>query len=270
MVCFRHGITLSDSFKLLRKSADAMSVNQQLTCVVNGKVMYLVKTTDLLSTKVKQSTGSMRDMDHSFTTWNRQIRTQFKMEQCHYQANMEFLSLYSLQVNRAMLCLNEMEDILRQLSHLNRKTLISFADLQRFLTMELNVRLAAIPALAHTLDVLKSGFATIIQPLVDYEFQQHNLHLNFLFTLPEIRSSKSLCTVEQLPSIAYQHKGHCFGGPVSFDDLLLLTCDTQRFLLKASELEKCYQDDTTILCPENILHTVQQPTWLGLPWTPNS
>ena len=217
--------------------ANAMSVNQQLTRVVNGKVTYLVKTTDLFSTKVKQLIGSMRDMDRSFTTWNRQIRTQLKKEQCHYQANMEFLSLYSLQVNRAtsaMLRLNENEDILRQLSHLTRKTLISFAYLPRLLTMELNVRLvrlAAIPALAHTLDALKSGFATIIQPLVDYEFQQHKkLQLNLLFTLPEISSSKSLCTVEQLRPITYQHKGHCFGGPVSFDDLLLLTCDTQSFL----------------------------------------
>ena len=263
-----------DLFNVLRESADAMSVNQQLTRVVNGKVTYLVKTTDLLSTKVKQLIGSMRDMDRSFTTWNRQIRTQFKKEQCHYQANMEFLSLYSLQVNRAMssmLRLNEIEDILHQLSHLTRKTLISFADLPRFLTMELNVRLAAIPSLAHTLDALKSGFSTIIQPLVDYEFQQHKkMQLNLLFTLPEISSSKSLCTVEQLRPITYKHKGYCFGGPVSFDDLLLLTCDTQRFLLKAPELEKCYQDDITILCPENILHTVQQPTWLGLPWTPTS
>ena len=90
-------------------------------------------------------------MDRSFTNWNRQIRTQFKKEQCHYQVSMEFLSLYSLQVNRAtsaMLRLNEIEDILRQLSHLTRKTLISFAYLPRFLTMELNVRSAAIPALA--------------------------------------------------------------------------------------------------------------------------
>ena len=82
-----------------------------------------------------------------------------------------------------MLRLNENEDILRQLSHLTRKTLISFAYLPRFLTMELNVRLVRLAA--HTLDALKSGFATIIQPLVDYEFQQHKkLQLNLLFTLP--------------------------------------------------------------------------------------
>ena len=113
-----------------------MTVNQQLMCVVNGKVTYLVKTTDLLSTKIKQLIGSMRDMDHSFTTRNQQIRTQFKKEQCHYQVNMEFLSLYSLQVNRvmsAMLRLNEIEGILCHLSYLTRKTLISFANLPHFL-----------------------------------------------------------------------------------------------------------------------------------------
>ncbi|KAL9955895.1 hypothetical protein ACROYT_G037293 [Oculina patagonica] len=118
-------------------------------------------------------------------------------EQCHYPSNMEFLSLYSLQVNRAMsamLRLTEIEDVLRPLSRLTRKTLVSFADLPRFLTTELNVRLATIPTLVHTLDALKSGFATIIQPLVDYEFQQNKkLQLNLLFTLPEIASSKSLC-----------------------------------------------------------------------------
>ena len=88
---------------------------------------------------------------------------------------MEFLSLYSLQMNRvmsAMLRLTEIKDVLRQMSHLPRKDLINFADLPRFLTMELNVRLVAIPTLVYTLDALKSGFAAIIQPLVDYEYQE--------------------------------------------------------------------------------------------------
>ena len=42
------------AISVLRQTADAMSVNQQLTRVVNGKVTYLVKTTDTLNTKVKQ------------------------------------------------------------------------------------------------------------------------------------------------------------------------------------------------------------------------
>ena len=146
LVCFGHYHLVTrkscdqpqrpDLCNVLCKSADAMTVNQQLMCVVNGKVTYLVKTTDLLSTKIKQLIGSMRDMDHSFTTRNQQIRTQFKKEQCHYQVNMEFLSLYSLQVNRvmsAMLRLNEIEGILCHLSYLTRKTLISFANLPHFL-----------------------------------------------------------------------------------------------------------------------------------------
>ena len=178
---------------VLRQTVDTMSVNQQLTRVVNGKVMYLIKTTDTLNTKVKQIINSMRALDRSFTTWNQQVVKQFKEEQCHYHANMKFLSLYSLQMNlvvSAMLWLTEIEDILCQLSHLTRKDLISFADLPHFLTMELNIQLATIPTLVHMLDALKSGFAAIIQPLVDYEYQHNKkLQLNLLFTLPEILSS---------------------------------------------------------------------------------
>ena len=40
-------------------------------------------------------------------------------------------------------------------------------------------------------------------------------------------------------------------------------------MLKAPELDKCFQDETTILCPEHILHTVEYPSWLGMPWTPS-
>ena len=254
---------------VLRETAGTMSMNQQLTRIVNGKVTHLVKTTDLLSTKVKQLINSVRDMDRSFTTWNKQIPRQFMKEQCHYHANMEFLSIYSLQVNRAisaMLRLTEIEDVLRQLSHLTRKMLVSFADLPQFLTMELNVRLAAIPMLVHTLSVRRAQIwlcnSTIMQPLVDYEFQHNKeLQLNILLTLPEVSSSKSLCTLEQLkPRITYQHKGHCFGGPLPYDDLLLLTSENERFLLKAPELDKCFQDDTKILCPCRTY-----PTHSGIP-----
>ena len=87
---------------VLRETAGSMVTNQQLTRVVNGKVTYLVKTTDLLNAKVKQLLNSMGDMDRSFATWNQQLQKQFTKEQCHYHTNMEFLSLYSLQVNHVM------------------------------------------------------------------------------------------------------------------------------------------------------------------------
>ena len=213
---------------VLRETAMTMATNQQLTHVINGKITYIIKITDLLSTKVKQLISSICAMDSTFDTWSQQVNKQFTKEHCHYHANMEFISHYSLPVNRAMsamLRLTEIQDILRQLSHLTRKTLISFADLPRFLTMDLNVCLAAIPSLVHTLDALKSGFAAVMQPLVDYEFDSNKkLRLNILFTLPEISSTKALCTIEQLLPITYQNNGHCFGGPITRDDLLLLTC----------------------------------------------
>ena len=242
---------------VLHQTTVAMPVNQQLTRVVSRKVTYRVKTTDALNTKVKQIINSMRALDRSFTTWNQQVVEQFKEEQRHYHANMEFLSLYSLQLNRVMstmLRLTKVEYVLSQLSYLTRKDLITFANLPCSLTMELNVRLAAIPTFVHTLDALKSGFAAIIQPLVDHEYQHsEKLQLNLLFTLPEISSSQSLCTIEQLRPITYRHNEHCFGGPLPFDDLLL-TCDKKRFLLRTPELDKCFQDDTTILCPGNLLY----------------
>ena len=98
-------------------------------------------------------------------------------EQCHYHANMEFISLYSLQVNRAVssiLRLTEIEDILLQISHLTRKDVISFTDLPRFLTEELEIRLAKIPSMVYTIAALKAGVSIIKQPLVDFEFTANN------------------------------------------------------------------------------------------------
>lgn len=156
---------------------------------------------------------------------------------------MEFISLYSLQVNRAMssiLRLAEIEDILRQISHLTRKDVISFTDLPRFLTAELEIRLAKIPSMAHTIASLKAGFSIIMQPLVDYEFAANKkMQLSLLFTLPEVSSENALCILEQLVPITYQHNGLCFGGPLPRNDLSLLTCGAKRYVLKSTELEQC-------------------------------
>ena len=260
--------------KVLHEAGKSMTMNQPLTHVVNGKVVYLIKTTDVLSSKIKQLISSLRAMDTTFHSWNKQINYEINQERCHYQANMEFISLYSLQVNRAMssiLRLQEIDDVLRQMSHITRKTVISFADLPRFLTAALEIRLAKIPSMVHTIAALKAGYSTILEPLVDYEFAANKkMQLSLLFTLPEISSQAALCSIEQLIPITYQHNGRCFGGPFPRTDLSLLTCGIHRYVLKSTELEQCSQDDTTILCPANVLTTVKEPKWLGLPWTPNS
>ena len=200
--------------QVLREAGKSLSINQQLTETVNGKVVVLFRTTDLLSSKVKQLISTMRVMDTTLKAWNKQINAEMNKERCHYQANMEFIALYSLQVNRAMssiLRLNEIEDTLRQLSHITRKTVISFAELPRFLTAELEIRLAQIPTMVHTLAALKEGFSLIMEPLVDYEFTANKkMQLSLLFTLPELSSPSALCTIEQLVPITYQNNGKCF------------------------------------------------------------
>ena len=225
----------------LRDAGKTLATNQQFTHVVNGKVVYLIKATDVLSSKIRQLISSLRVMDTSFHSWSRRVASQITREQCHYHANMEFISLYYLQVNRAMssiLRLAEIEDILRQISHLTRKDVISFTDLPRFLTAELEIRLAKIPSMAHTITCtiasLKAGFSIIMQPLVDYEFAANKkMQLSLLFTLPEVSSENALCNLEQLVPITYQHNGLCFGGPLPRNDLSLLTCGAKRYVLKA-------------------------------------
>ena len=96
------------------------------------------------------------------------------------------------------------------------------------------------------------------------------MELNLLLTLPEVSWANALCILEQLTPITYQHNGVCFGGPLPQNDLSLITCGAKRYVLKSTELEQCLRDDTTILCPTNVLTTVKEPHWLGLPWTPET
>lgn len=88
-------------------------------------------------------------------------------------------------------------------------------------------------------------------------------------TIPEIPADSALCTVQQLLPINYRNKGHFFGGPLPRADLSLLTCGNKRFVLRNTKLERCFQDETTILCLANVLNTVSEPQWLGLPRTPS-
>lgn len=71
-------------------------------------------------------------------------------------------------------------------------------------------------------------------------------------------------------SIAYQVNNKCFGGTIACHDLVLLTCKNKRYIVKKADLEQCLHGQTTVLCPANVLSTVENPFWLGLKWTPQS
>jgi len=58
-----------------------------------------------------------------------------------------------------LLRLTEIDALLRQLAYISRENLVGYANLPRFLTADLSIKLASIrPSLANTLDALEDGF----------------------------------------------------------------------------------------------------------------
>lgn len=53
-------------------------------------------------------------------------------------------------------------------------------------------------------------------------------------------------------------------------ELRLLTCQNKQYIIKETELHHCAQTSETILCPQDLLATVDSPDWLGPKWSPYS
>jgi len=101
-------------------------------------------------------------------------------------------------VSTSLLCLGEIDNLLRQLPNTSQKNLVSFADLPHFLTTDLLTKFASIPSLATTLDALKDGFPRLIELVIDYHFANSgNLQLQLLFTLPTLDQQDAICTMEK-------------------------------------------------------------------------
>lgn len=100
----------------MQRSADALDESHELTQVGNGKVTYLIKTTDLLNSKLNQVITSLRLMQRAFKDWQTRYNKYISNEFCHFNLNQESLSLYSLEVNKAfgaLLSLTEIDDLVR-------------------------------------------------------------------------------------------------------------------------------------------------------------
>ena len=189
--------------------------------------------------------------------WNARFAEYAKNQNCHFNLHQEFTSIYTMEVNRgliALLRLTEIDDLLRQLAHFSRENLVSFADPPGFLTTELKIKLSSVSALANAVDAPKDGFPLIIEPLVDYQLStSRNLQLHLLFILPTLKAKQAICTIGwlQLVPLSYQINGKCFGGSLTRHDLVLLTCDNTRYVLKLF-----------FVLPRRC------PLWLGLKRTP--
>ena len=144
-----------------------MNVAHHVIHVVNGKTVYLVKTTDMLNSKLNQVIHSLCLMAGAYSGWNTRFTEYAKDRNCHFNLHHKFISLYTMEVNKALtslLRLTEIDDFLRQLADTSRKNLVSFADLPRFLTADLSIKLDSVHSLANTLDALKDGFPLLVEP----------------------------------------------------------------------------------------------------------
>ena len=84
---------------------------------VYGKQVYLIKMTDRLTTRVKSLSDALRTVGKTFRAWQTEFRAFAKTEQCHHDASLEFLSTYTMEINRALaslLLLQELDDFVRQ------------------------------------------------------------------------------------------------------------------------------------------------------------
>ena len=198
-----------------------MSEAHNLVKNLIGKIVYPVKTTDLVNSKVTQVIASLRLISRSFSVWQKQVSSFASKVTCHFNMQQEFTSLFAMEVNNALtslLRLTEVDDLLRQIAHLTKRNLIGYADLPRFLTAEISLKLSSVDTLAPAIDTLKKGSSVILNPLVDTKFpSQRKLQMHFLFLLPVLSSSASVCAMEQLIPITYRVNDTCYGG--------ILPCD---------------------------------------------
>ena len=261
-----HVVNLKSTMKSMLR---ATKLTQSLIHQVNGKVIYLIKTTDTITTKLNILSTDLQTIDKTFSKWKKQLDQFSNTADCHHALLLEFLSKYSAEINRAftaLLRLSEIQDLLSQVSHLSQKTLIGFADLPRFITDRLSFNLKKDSTMEITVDALEQGFSVLALPMVDYEYQQKHLELNILVSVPEITSTNHLCTIEHLSPISINISGTCYTRPVTQKDLVLITCESYQKLITTEALNKCFKDDTTVLCPSNVLQTVSNIDWLGFPW----
>lgn len=81
---------------------DAMSTAQRMVHTVYGKQVYLIRTTDRLTTRVNSLSDALRTVDKTFCDWQTEFRAFTKTEQCHHDASLEFLSTCTMEINRAL------------------------------------------------------------------------------------------------------------------------------------------------------------------------
>ena len=252
----------------------SMSITQRLVHTVYGKQVYFIKMTDKQTTRVNGLSQTLCTVDKTFHTWQSEFQALATTEKCHHDSSLEFLSKYTIKVNRALtslLHLQELDDFVLQAEKITNHELVGFKDLPRSISMELSAQLPAILSLKTTIEALDHGFPLIIRPLLNYDFSTNNkFKINILFTVPSLTPNNNFCTVQSLTPLKYNISGVCFTGPLSCEDVMLVTRPTHRYFLNPAALCKCYTTSEVVLCTKSLVLRATHTDWIGMAWTPHS
>ena len=140
-----------------------LRVSQSITHTINGKLVYIIKTTDALTTKINLLSHDAQIMEATFTQWQNKLNRFAAGTKCHDALLFEFLSKHSNAVNNAFasfLRLTEIQDVLHQLSSLTHKALFGYTMLPRFLDTEIHAKLQSDQSLIYTDKAFSLSFST--------------------------------------------------------------------------------------------------------------
>ena len=153
---------MSNLKETLSQLTRAMRLSQHLVRVVDGKVVYLFNIADQFNSKLDVLGPNLTD--NTFADWQSQLKTFSNSIRCHESMTMDFHSKYSTEVNRAFaafLRLFEIQDTLNQVSQLNRKTLVGYSDLPKFISSHLSAKLSIDPFLQLAIRALEEGLCVL-------------------------------------------------------------------------------------------------------------
>ena len=256
----------------LKEITAAIGTSQSLIRTLHGKLVYIVKTTDSLATKTNQISRDLKEIDHTFRDWEIQMNQFAKQERCNFRTSLEFFSKHSTAVSRAfmsLLRLTEIQNIIHQFHKLAKQSLFGSSDLPEFLSGEIRRTMDSNSNLYFTAKAFSKGFPVMVNPMIDIEHTGAQVEASLLFTIPEISNLKSFCTLEYLSPLKFNFSNTCYEGPITKKNLVLITCPKSRQLTTVQALEKCYKNSDLLLCPEHLLQTATNTSFLGVPFNPD-
>lgn len=106
--------------------------------------------------------------------------------------------------------------------------------------------------------------------MIDIEHEGPYIDASVLLTLSVVQDQTAFCTIEYLTPIKFNVSNTCYTGPITQENLVLLTCPKSQHVLTTESLTKYYQDSFAFICPTNVLNVATNITWLGFPYNPDT